>query len=99
VPYSFATNYNHPLEGFFNDILDAFISSRFTGLTEREAMVFFCTAQVKAVDDHSSMDIPWNPLRLFGIIFGNNMVYHTVHHQTWVLKVSRVNFYLIFPFS
>ncbi|ORY58374.1 uncharacterized protein BCR38DRAFT_413247 [Pseudomassariella vexata] len=35
---------------------------------------------------HTRMQIPRNPLRIFGLIFKNDMVYHTIHHQTWGLK-------------
>ncbi|WQF80925.1 Putative fatty acid hydroxylase [Colletotrichum destructivum] len=95
IPYSYAASYNHPIEGFFNDILGSYISSRLIGLSDREAMVFFATASVKAVDDHASLELPWNPLNLWGWAFGNGMVHHNIHHQVWGLKT---NFGLYFTF-
>ncbi|CAG8510096.1 25663_t:CDS:2 [Gigaspora rosea] len=35
------------------------------------------------VDDHSGYDIPFNPIQR---IFGNNAIYHDIHHQTYGLK-------------
>ncbi|KAL8283019.1 hypothetical protein RB597_010420 [Gaeumannomyces tritici] len=95
IPYSYAASYNHPIEGFFNDILGSYLSSRFVGLSDREAMVFFATASVKAVDDHASLELPWNPINLWGWIFGNGMVHHNIHHQVWGLKT---NYGLYFTF-
>ncbi|KAL0935774.1 Sphingolipid C4-hydroxylase SUR2 [Colletotrichum truncatum] len=91
IPYSYAASYNHPIEGFFNDILGSYLSSRLVGLSDREAMVFFATASVKAVDDHASLELPWNPLNLWGYIFGNGMVHHNIHHQVWGLKVRKLS--------
>ena len=88
VPYSYAASYNHPIEGLLNDILGSFVAAKVTGLSDREALVFFTVASIKAVDDHASMELPFNPIRIWGWFFGNGMVHHNIHHQMWGLKVS-----------
>jgi sphinganine C4-monooxygenase len=90
VPYSYAASYNHPIEGFFNDILGAYVASAAIGLTEPEMLVFFSVASVKAVDDHSGLLIPFNPIRLWALFFKNGLVHHNIHHQVWGLKVSTI---------
>jgi sphinganine C4-monooxygenase len=88
IPYSFAAAYNHPVEGFFNDIVGFFLSALFVGLSDRESTVFYTIATIKTVDDHAGFALPYIPFHLWGWLFGNGMVYHNIHHQAWGLKVS-----------
>ncbi|KAK3190670.1 hypothetical protein K4F52_003361 [Lecanicillium sp. MT-2017a] len=84
----FAAAYNHPVEGFFNDILGFFFSALLVGLSDSEATVLYTAATVKVIDDHASLELPYNPLRIWGWLFGNGMVHHTIHHQAWGLKTN-----------
>jgi sphinganine C4-monooxygenase len=88
TPYSYGASYNHPVEGFFLDILGPFVAAKCVGLSNRESAVFFTIATIKAVDDHSGYRIPGDPIRIFEIVNGNGPIFHNVHHQPWGLKVS-----------
>ncbi|RIB18605.1 fatty acid hydroxylase superfamily-domain-containing protein [Gigaspora rosea] len=83
APYAFGALYNHPIEGFLFDSLGAVIAFTLSGLSVKGAIVFFAFSTFKTVDDHSGYDIPFNPIQR---IFGNNAIYHDIHHQTYGLK-------------
>ncbi|GKC88341.1 sphinganine C4-monooxygenase 1-like protein, partial [Tanacetum coccineum] len=53
------------------------------GMTARTAVMFFCFATVKTVDDHCGL---WLQGILFHMLFQNNTAYHDVHHQLHGLK-------------
>jgi sphinganine C4-monooxygenase len=88
TPYSYGASYNHPVEGFFLDILGPFVAAKCVGLSNRESAFFFTIATIKAVDDHSGYRIPGDPIRIFEIVDGNGPIFHNIHHQSWGLKVS-----------
>lgn len=97
VPYAFGALYSHPLEGFFLDTLGGWVSYQLLGLTHRERTVFFTVSTLKTVDDHCGYRFPWDPIIWLGHLTGSEMVYHTIHHQPWGIKVfakwsTRVNF-------
>ncbi|EXB43457.1 Sphingoid base hydroxylase 2 [Morus notabilis] len=87
VPYAFAANYHHPLEGLFLDVIGGALSVSLSGMSPRASIFFFSFATIKAVDDHCGSWLP------FHILFGNNNVFHAVHHQ---LYGSKYNFSTIF---
>ncbi|CAK9174180.1 unnamed protein product [Ilex paraguariensis] len=78
VPYAIGALYNHPLEGLLLDTLGGAISFLVSGMTARTAVVFFCFAVVKTVDDHCGL---WLPGNIFHLFFQNNSAYHDIHHQ------------------
>ncbi|KAI9278360.1 fatty acid hydroxylase superfamily-domain-containing protein [Phascolomyces articulosus] len=83
VPYSFGALYNHPVEGFLLDTLGATIAFELTGMSPKLGMLFFSFSNMKTVDDHCGYSFPWDPLQYF---FGNNVVYHDIHHQPYGIK-------------
>ncbi|KAG6624153.1 very-long-chain aldehyde decarbonylase GL1-9-like [Carya illinoinensis] len=85
VPYAVGALYNHPLEGLFLDTLGGAISFLVSGMTARTAVIFFCFAIIKTVDDHCGL---WLPGNIFHIIFQNNSAYHDIHHQLPGLKYN-----------
>ncbi|XP_068642249.1 very-long-chain aldehyde decarbonylase GL1-9-like [Aristolochia californica] len=78
VPYAIGALYNHPLEGLLLDTLGGAISYLVAGMTARTAVIFFCFAVIKTVDDHCGL---WLPANIFHILFQNNTAYHDIHHQ------------------
>lgn len=78
VPYAIGALYNHPLEGLLLDTFGGAISYLISGMTARTAMIFFCFAVVKTVDDHCGL---WLPGNIFHLLFQNNTAYHDIHHQ------------------
>ncbi|XP_058084355.1 very-long-chain aldehyde decarbonylase GL1-9-like [Magnolia sinica] len=78
VPYAIGALYNHPLEGLLLDTLGGAISFLMSGMTARTAVIFFCFAVIKTVDDHCGL---WLPGNVFHILFQNNTAYHDIHHQ------------------
>ena len=78
VPYAYGALYNHPVEGLLLDTLGAAIAEALTGLTTREAMLFFTIATMKSVDDHSGYKFPFDPFQMFT---ENSADYHEIHHQ------------------
>lgn len=78
VTYAIGALYNHPLEGLLLDTVGGAISFLVSGMTARTAVIFFCFATVKTVDDHCGL---WLPGNVFHMIFRNNTAYHDVHHQ------------------
>ncbi|ERM94367.1 hypothetical protein AMTRI_Chr04g189700 [Amborella trichopoda] len=78
VPYAIGALYNHPLEGLLLDTFGGALSYLVSGMTERTAVVFFCFAVVKTVDDHCGL---WLPGNIFHLVFQNNTAYHDIHHQ------------------
>jgi len=85
VPYAIGALYNHPLEGLLLDTLGGAISFLVSGMTARTAVIFFCFAVVKTVDDHCGL---WLPGNILHIIFQNNSAYHDIHHQLQGLKYN-----------
>lgn len=81
VPYATGALCNHPLEGMLLDTLGGAISFLVSGMTARTAVIFFCLAVVKTVDDHCGLWLPGN-------IFQNNSAYHDIHHQLPGLKYN-----------
>ncbi|XP_035835359.1 very-long-chain aldehyde decarbonylase GL1-9 isoform X2 [Helianthus annuus] len=58
VPYAIGALYNHPLEGLLLDTVGGAISFLISGMTARTAVIFFCFAVVKTVDDHCGLWLP-----------------------------------------
>ncbi|KAJ7504540.1 sphingosine hydroxylase [Mycena galericulata] len=83
VPYAFGALYNHPVEGFLLDSLGAVIAQSVTGMSPRQAALFFCIATSKTVDDHCGYRFPFDPLQ---IMSKNNADYHDIHHQKIGIK-------------
>ncbi|CAN4122165.1 unnamed protein product [Withania somnifera] len=78
VPYAIGALYNHPLEGLLLDTFGGALSFLVAGMTARTAVIFFCFAVVKTVDDHCGL---WLPGNIFHLFFQNNTAYHDIHHQ------------------
>ncbi|XP_010543117.1 PREDICTED: sphinganine C4-monooxygenase 1-like [Tarenaya hassleriana] len=78
VPYAVGALYNHPLEGLLLDTFGGAISFLISGMTARTAVIFFCFAVIKTVDDHCGL---WLPGNIFHLFFHNNSAYHDIHHQ------------------
>ncbi|KAK9191754.1 hypothetical protein WN943_020369 [Citrus x changshan-huyou] len=85
VPYAIGALYNHPLEGLLLDTLGEALSFLVSGITAQTAVIFFCFAVIKTVDDHSGL---WLPGNIFHLFFQNNTAYHDVHHQLQGLKYN-----------
>ncbi|KAJ7973984.1 Sphinganine C4-monooxygenase 1-like [Quillaja saponaria] len=85
VPYAIGALYNHPLEGLLLDTVGGAMSFLVSGMTARTAVVFFCFAVIKTVDDHCGL---WLPGNVFHILFQNNTAYHDIHHQLQGLKYN-----------
>lgn len=85
VPYAIGALYNHPLEGLLLDTFGGAISFLISGMTARTAVIFFCFAVVKTVDDHCGL---WLPGNIFHLVFQNNTAYHDIHHQLQGLKYN-----------
>lgn len=86
VPYSYGALYNHPVEGFLMDSVGGALAFMLTGMSPRNACLFFSLATIKTVDDHCGIYSPYNP---FHCLFRNNAAYHDVHHQ---VKGFRYNY-------
>ncbi|KAA8537981.1 hypothetical protein F0562_027440 [Nyssa sinensis] len=78
VPYAIGALYNHPLEGLLLDTVGGAISFLISKMTARTAVIFFCFAVIKTVDDHCGL---WLPGNIFHLFFQNNTAYHDIHHQ------------------
>ncbi|CAJ1976871.1 unnamed protein product [Sphenostylis stenocarpa] len=85
VPYAIGALYNHPIEGLLLDTIGGAISFLVSGMTARTAVMFFCFAVVKTVDDHCGLRLPGN---IFHLFFQNNTAYHDIHHQLQGLKYN-----------
>ncbi|XP_043697741.1 very-long-chain aldehyde decarbonylase GL1-9-like [Telopea speciosissima] len=85
VPYAIGALYNHPLEGLLLDTFGGAISFLVSGMTARTAVIFFCFAVIKTVDDHCGL---WLPGNIFHLVFQNNTAYHDIHHQLQGLKYN-----------
>ncbi|KAL4214883.1 hypothetical protein CU097_002426 [Rhizopus azygosporus] len=85
VPYAFGALYNHPLEGFLLDSCGAALAFELTGMSPRLGMYFFTFSTLKTVNDHCGYCFPWDPLT---VCFGNNVVYHDIHHQPHGIKTN-----------
>ncbi|KAF8954827.1 sphingosine hydroxylase, partial [Flammula alnicola] len=83
VPYAYGALYNHPVEGLLLDSLGAAIAEAVTGLSTRQAMLFFLIATLKSVDDHAGYKFPFDPFQIFT---ENSADYHDIHHQTIGIK-------------
>ncbi|RWW69875.1 hypothetical protein BHE74_00022505 [Ensete ventricosum] len=78
VPYSFGSQYNHPLEGLLLDTCGGALAFVVSGMSPRTSIFFFSFSAIKGVDDHCGLWLPGNILHL---CFWNNTAYHDVHHQ------------------
>lgn len=85
VPYAIGALYNHPLEGLLLDTFGGALSFLVSGMTARTAVIFFCFAVIKTVDDHCGL---WLPGNVFHLFFQNNTAYHDIHHQLQGLKYN-----------
>ncbi|KAM1005822.1 hypothetical protein ACFX14_002738 [Malus domestica] len=85
VPYAIGALYNHPLEGLLLDTFGGALSFLVSGMTARTAVIFFCFAVIKTVDDHCGL---WLPGNIFHLLFQNNTAYHDIHHQLQGLKYN-----------
>ncbi|POO00297.1 Fatty acid hydroxylase [Trema orientale] len=85
VPYAIGALYNHPLEGLLLDTFGGALSFLVSGMTARTAVIFFCFAVIKTVDDHCGF---WLPGNVFHLFFQNNTAYHDIHHQLQGLKYN-----------
>ncbi|KAK1289194.1 Sphinganine C(4)-monooxygenase 2 [Acorus calamus] len=65
VPYAIGALYNHPLEGLLLDTFGGAISFLISGMTARTAVIFFCFAVLKTVDDHCGLWLPGNIFHIF----------------------------------
>jgi sphinganine C4-monooxygenase len=83
VPYAYGALYNHPVEGLLLDTVGSGLAYLITGMTTRQAMLFFTACTIKTVDDHCGYALPWDPLQH---ITKNNAAYHDIHHQSWGIK-------------
>jgi sphinganine C4-monooxygenase len=57
------------------------------GLVPSERAVLFILSVIKTLDDHSGYRFPWDPIILLGKMTGSDIIYHTIHHQPWGIKV------------
>lgn len=85
APYAYGALYNHPLEGFVGDTVGAGIAFIVSGMSTKQAILFFTIATIKTVDDHCGYKIPWDPLQF---LTSNNAEYHDIHHQSWGMKTN-----------
>ncbi|XP_020255059.1 sphinganine C4-monooxygenase 2-like [Asparagus officinalis] len=85
VPYSFGSQYNHPVEGFLMDTLGGALAFLVSGMTPRTSIFFFSFSTVKGINDHCGL---WMPLNPFNVFFWNNTAYHDVHHQLYGSKYN-----------
>ncbi|KAI9483003.1 MAG: fatty acid hydroxylase superfamily-domain-containing protein [Benjaminiella poitrasii] len=83
VPYAFGALYNHPIEGFLLDSVGAALAAELTRMSPRMSAIFFTFSTLKTVDDHCGYAVPWDPLQF---LFGNNVQYHDIHHQSFGIK-------------
>lgn len=93
VPYAFGALYNSLLEGFLLDTLGTGLAQLATGLTPREAIVFYTFSTMKTVDDHCGFALPYDP---FQLIFPNNAAYHDIHHQHFGIKTNYAQPFFVF---
>ena len=87
VPYAYGALYNHPFEGFLLDTLGASLAFKAAGMSMRQGLWFFTGSSIKTVDDHCGYALPWDPLQH---LTSNNAGYHDIHHQSWGIKVRRL---------
>jgi sphinganine C4-monooxygenase len=85
---SYAANYVHPFESLLLDAIGPGLTCLLVGLTPWERIVVFGLSVLKTLDDHSGYRFPWDPIILLGRVTGSDIIYHTVHHQPWGIKVS-----------
>ncbi|KAF7732587.1 hypothetical protein EC973_003334 [Apophysomyces ossiformis] len=83
VPYAFGALYNHPVEGFMLDTVGAALAFEITCMSAKMGMVFFTFSNLKTIGDHCGYIFPWDPLNA---LFGNNAIYHDIHHQPYGIK-------------
>ncbi|KAL0096167.1 fatty acid hydroxylase superfamily-domain-containing protein [Phycomyces blakesleeanus] len=83
VPFAFGALYNHPVEGFMLDTVGGALAYELTGMSPFLAMVFYTFSNLKTIGDHCGYSFPWDPLT---VCFGNNVIYHDIHHQPYGIK-------------
>jgi sphinganine C4-monooxygenase len=85
VPYSFGSQYNHPVEGLLLDTIGGALSFIVSGMSPRTSIYFFSFSTIKGIDDHCGL---WLPGNVFHLLFWNNTAYHDVHHQLYGNKYN-----------
>ncbi|XVF43109.1 hypothetical protein PTKIN_Ptkin02bG0014000 [Pterospermum kingtungense] len=80
VSYPFGAIYSHPIEGLLFDIIGGSLAIYLSGMSPRTSAFFSAFSQMKSVDDHCGLLLPWNPFHFF---FTNNTAYHDLHHQLY----------------
>ncbi|URD98586.1 Fatty acid hydroxylase superfamily [Musa troglodytarum] len=78
VPYSFGSQYNHPLEGLLLDTCGGALAFVVSGMSPRTSIFFYSFTVMKGIDDHCGL---WFPGNILHLCFWNNTAYHDVHHQ------------------
>ncbi|MBA0682227.1 hypothetical protein Goari_023962 [Gossypium aridum] len=79
VSYPFGAIYSHPIEGLLFDIIGGTMAIYISGMSPlTSAFSSFCN--MKSVNDHFGLMLPWNPFHIF---FTNNTAYHDLHHQLY----------------
>ncbi|PLW08281.1 hypothetical protein PCASD_22977 [Puccinia coronata f. sp. avenae] len=91
-PYSFGALYNHLLEGFILDTLGAVIAHWASAMSVRQATLLFGISTAKTVDNRCGLALPFDPLQH---LFGNNVVYHDIHHQQFGIKKNFSQTYFV----
>lgn len=86
VPYSYGTVYGHWLDGLLVDNAAGVAAVLISGMTPKMSIYVFSLANIKGVDLHCGMWLPWSPFQMF---FGNNAAFHETHHQ---LKGNHCNY-------
>ncbi|KAJ4767577.1 Sphinganine C4-monooxygenase 2 [Rhynchospora pubera] len=85
VPYSFGSQYNHPIEGLLLDTIGGALAFLISGMSPRTSIYFFSFSTIKGIDDHCGL---WLPGNVFHLFFWNNTAYHDVHHQLYGNKYN-----------
>ena len=88
IPYAYGSQFNHPFEGAIVDGLSVELAALFAGLSGRQAVVLFCLATYKGIEDHCGYHFPWHPLRL---LTSNNTEFHEIHHQVRPVSVTYIH--------
>ena len=77
APYAFGALYYHTPEGLLLNTVGGFVAMAAAGLPPCASVLFFSLVNVRTIDIHCGMWLPWHPLNL---LLGNNAAHHDVHH-------------------
>ncbi|GMI75353.1 sphingoid base hydroxylase 2 [Hibiscus trionum] len=80
VSYPFGAIYSHPIEGLLFDIIGGSMAIYVSAMSPLTSAFFSSFCNMKSVDDHCGLMLPWNPFHFF---FTNNTAYHDLHHQLY----------------